>query len=157
VSLTPVEIRHVRLPRRAFGYSRSAVDDLLARVTESFEDVWRERADLRDEVDRLEAEVARYKELDVLLRNSLVSAERAADELRAQAGKEADVMLEEARVRARETTAEAEAERERIRAEVRRLRSLEVEMRSGYRAFLLTALDRLEGDTEEREAPGQAA
>jgi len=157
VSLTPVELRHVELPKRPLGYSRGVVDDLLERVTVSFETVWRERADLHDEVDRLEGEVARYKELDVLLRNSLVSAERAADELRAQAGKEADVILEEARLRAREIVAEAEAERERVRTEIRRLRAREADGRSGYRAFLLTALDRLEGAPDEREAPGQAA
>jgi cell division initiation protein len=152
VSLTPVEIRHVELPRRAFGYGRAAVDRLLEEVQRSFEDVWRDRADLRDEVDRLEGEVARYREVDVLLRNSLVAAERAADELRAQAGKEAAVILEEARVRAREIAAEAEGERERIRAEIRRLKALEGEVRAGYRAFLLTALDRLDGDTEDRAA-----
>jgi cell division initiation protein len=152
VSLTPVEIRHVQLPRRAFGYGRAAVDRLLEEVQRSFEDVWRDRADLRDEVDRLEGEVARYREVDVLLRNSLVAAERAADELRAQAGKEAAVILEEARVRAREIAAEAEGEREGIRAEIRRLKALEGEVRAGYRAFLLTALDRLDGDTEDRAA-----
>ena len=152
MSLTPVEIRHVQLPRRAFGYGRAAVDRLLEEVQQSFEDVWRDRADLRDEVDRLEGEVARYREVDVLLRNSLVAAERAADELRAQAGKEAAVILEEARVRAREIAAEAEGERERIRAEIRRLKALEGEVRAGYRAFLLAALDRLDGDTEDRAA-----
>ena len=157
MSLTPVELRHVRIPRRPLGYSRGVVDDLLGRVTASFEDVWRDRADLRDEVERLESEVARYKELDVLLRNSLVSAERAADELRAQAGKEADVIVEQARLRARELNAEAESERERVRREVRRLQALEAEMRSGYRAFLTTALDRLESDTDERRASNQAA
>ena len=139
------------------GYSRPAVDDLLEDVVRSFEAAWRDRADLRDEVEKLEGEVARYKEVDVLLRNSLVSAERAADELRAHAGKEADVILEEARVRAREIAAEAEAERERVRAEVRRLRALEADVRAGYRAFLLTALDRLESDTQERIRPDQAA
>lgn len=157
MTLTPVEIRHVQLPRRPLGYQRPAVEHLLEEVVRSFESVWRDRADLRDEVERLEGEVARYKEVDVLLRNSLVSAERAADALRAQAGKEADLILEEARVRAREITAEAEGERERVRGEIRRLRSLEADVRAGYRAFLLTALDRLEGDAEERIRPDQAA
>ena len=157
MSLTPVEIRHVALPRRPLGYAREPVDKLLEEIVRSFEAVWRDRADLRDELERLEGEVARYKELDVLLRNSLVSAEKAADELRAQAGKEADVIVEEARVRAREIVADAEGERERILAEVRRLRSLETDVRADYRGFLLSALDRLEGDTAERQASGQAA
>jgi cell division initiation protein len=157
VSLTPVEIRHVKLPRRVTGYRRADVDRLLEDIVRSFEGVWRDRADLRDEVDRLETELARYKELDVLLRNSLVSAERTADELRSQAGKEATVIIEQARVQAREITASAERERERVRTEVRRLKSLETDVRAGYRAFLLTALDRLEGDTEETGADEQAA
>lgn len=157
MSLTPVEIRHVRLPRRPFGYGRENVRELLEEIVQSFEDVWRDRADLRDEVERLEGELARYKELDVLLRNSLVSAERAADELRAQAGKEADLIVDEARVRAREITAEGAAERERTYAEIRRLQGLETETRASYRAFLTLALDRLESDTEPQRASGQAA
>jgi cell division initiation protein len=157
VSLTPVEIRHVKLPRRVAGYRREDVDRLLEDIVRSFEGVWRDRADLRDEIHRLETELARYQELDVLLRNSLVSAERAADDVRAQAGKEADVIVEKARLQAREITGGAESERERVRAEVRRLKTLEAEVRAGYRAFLLTALDRLEGDTQETGADEQAA
>jgi cell division initiation protein len=157
MSLTPVEIRHVKLGRRLGGYDRPATDALLVRIAESFEDVWRERADLRDEIERLEAELARFRELEVLLRNTLVSAERSADELRAQAHREADVILDEARVKARELGGGAENERERVRADIRRLKTIETQMRTEYRAFLVTALDRLESDTEERQAPGQAA
>jgi cell division initiation protein len=153
--LTPVEIRHFSFPRRPLGYSRAAVDSVLADVVESFEAVWRDRADLRDELDRLEGELTRYKELDVLLRNSLVAAERTADELRAQAGKEAALIVEQARVRAREIAAQAEAERERIRTEVRRLKALEAEVRADSRAFLLAALDRVESDADP--ASDQAA
>ena len=157
MSLTPVEIRHVRLGRRFSGYDRHATDTLLGKITESFEDVWRERADLRDEIERLEGELARFRDLEVLLRNTLVSAERSADELRAQAHREADVILDEARLKAREIGGGAESERERVRADIRKLKTLEAQMRAEYRTFLVTALDRLEGDTEEREAPEQAA
>jgi cell division initiation protein len=157
MSLTPVEIRHVKLARRPLGYDRKGADRLLEDVTRSFEDVWRDRADLREEIERLEAELTRYKDLESLLKATLVSAERAADELKAQARREADVIVEEARVTAREVVTEAETERERMHAEVRRLRNLEAEMRAGYRAFLLAALDRVESDTEDRRTGEQAA
>jgi cell division initiation protein len=157
MSLTPVEIRHVTIRRRLRGYDRPATDALLTRIAESFEDVWRERADLRDELERLEGELARFRELEVLLRNTLVSAERSADDLRAQAHREADVILDEARIKARELGGGAESERERVRADIRRLKTVEAQMRAEYRAFLVTALDRLESETQEREAPGQAA
>ena len=157
MSLTPVEIRHVKLRRRFFGYDRRSTDRLLEDIRESFEVVWRERADFRDEIDRLEGELARFRELEIALRNTLVSAERAADDMKAQAGREAELVLESARIKAREITAAGESERERLRAEIRRLKALEVDMRAGYRAFLLTALERVESDAGARQAPEQAA
>jgi cell division initiation protein len=157
MTLTPVEIRHVSLGRRPFGYDKNGTDDLLDRIVESYEGVWRERADLREELERMQAELARFKELEVLLRNTLVSAERSAEDIRGQARREADLILEEARAKARETTVAAETERERVKAEIRRLKSLESDMRAEYKAFLLRSLDRVEADTETREAPERAA
>jgi cell division initiation protein len=157
MTLTPVEIRHVTLGRRPLGYDRASTDDLLNRIVENYEDVWRERADLREELERMEGEISRFKELEVLLRNTLVSAERSADDIRGQARREADLILEEARAKARETTVSAETERERVKAEIRRLKSLESDMRAEYKAFLLRSLDRVESDTEAREAPERAA
>jgi cell division initiation protein len=148
MSLTPVEIRHTRPGRRPFGYDRRAADRLLDEIASSFEHVWRERADLRDDLEDLEAELARQKELETALRNTLVSAERMADDVRSQARREADVIVAEARASAREMTAGAEAERERIKAEIRHLRTAEADLRAEYRAFLAAALDRLESDTE---------
>ena len=57
--LTPVEIRHVEL-RRAWlrGYRRHPVDQLLEEIADSFEEVWRERADLSDQLEELETETA---------------------------------------------------------------------------------------------------
>jgi cell division initiation protein len=157
MSLTPVEIRHVKLRQSLFGYDREVVDRLLDEVAASFENVWRERADLRDVVEELEAEVARHREIESALRSTLLSAERMADDVRAQAHREAEVIISEARARARDVTGGAEMERERIAAEVRRLRSLQTDLRSEYRAFLHAALERLDADSEPRQASGQAA
>jgi len=157
MSLTPVEIKHVHLGRRPLGYERKATDRLLEEIAASFEHVWRERADLRDELERLEDQLQHHRETEESLRNTLVSAERMADELRARAHREADLILEEARAKAREIAGEAEGERERIRTEIRRLRSLETDVRAEYRAFLLAALDRLPSDAKGQQKPGQAA
>ena len=145
MSLTPVEIRHVRIGRRPFGYERPGVDRLLDDIASSYEDVWRDRADLRDEIDRLEGELRRQREIEEALRNTLLSAERMADELRARAHHETDLIVEEARANAREVAASAEAKEQRVRAEIRRLRTLETDFRAEFRAFLTSALERLEG------------
>jgi len=125
VTLTPVEIRHLK-PERSFvgGYKRRAVDALMDEIVASFEDVWRERADLADKVEQLEADLVRYRELEALLRTTLVSAEKSAVSLREQAGREADLIVEEARSEARAITRAARADHDRLLTEVRRMRTL---------------------------------
>jgi cell division initiation protein len=124
MAYTPVEIRHVKLRRGLFGYRRSQVDRLLEEVTESFENVWRERADHSDRVEHLDSELTRYRELEALLRTTLVSAERAAHELKDQAKREAETILLEAQAEARAITRSARGERELLAGEARRLRLL---------------------------------
>jgi cell division initiation protein len=125
MALTPVEIRHVQLKKtRLGGYGRGSVDQLLDEVITSFEDVWRERADLADRVEQLEGELERYRELEGLLRATLVSAERAAAELREGAQREADLIVGEARTAARTITRDAGSERDRLLAETRRVRAI---------------------------------
>jgi cell division initiation protein len=122
MALTPVEIRHITFGRSPLGYKPSAVDKLLADITLSFEDVWRERADLADKVEQLEADLVRYKELEALLRTTLLSAERASAEMKEQARRQADLILGEAHAEARAVTRRAAAENERLKTESVRVR-----------------------------------
>jgi cell division initiation protein len=125
MALTPVEIRHLKPAKSIIGgYRRTAVDDLLNEIAVSFEDVWRERADLADKVESLESDLVRYRELEALLRTTLVSAEKAAVTLKDQARKEADLIVEEARAEARAITRRARSDHDRLLGELRRMRSL---------------------------------
>jgi cell division initiation protein len=124
MALTPVEIRHVKIGRGIFGYSRAATDRLLDEITASFEDVWRERADHADKVEQLEGDLVRYRELESLLRATLVSAERTAAELKDQARREADLIVGEAHSEARAITRQAIADNERLRTDSTRVRAL---------------------------------
>ena len=95
--------------------------------------MWRERADLADKVEQLESDLVRFKELETLLRTTLVSAERASTELKEQARREADLILGEAHAEARKVRRDATAENERLissrassrRSCVRRSRSID--------------------------------
>ena len=124
MAITPVEIRHIQLRKGLRGYRAPAVERLLADIAEDFEEVWRQRADLADKVEQLENDLQRHRELEGLLRTTLVSAERSAQELKDQARREADAIVAEAHGEARAVTRRAAAERERLDREVRRIRSL---------------------------------
>jgi len=104
--LTPVEVRHVDLNRAWLrGYRRKPVDQLLGEIADSFEEVWRERADLSDRLEDLEAEASKHRELEALLRSTLVSAERAAQDMKEQARRESDLIVQEAHAWGRKAAA----------------------------------------------------
>jgi cell division initiation protein len=142
MTITPVELHHLRLKRGLLGYRRGPVDELILEIAESFEEVWRQRADYADRIEQLEGELSRHRDLESLLRTTLVSAEKSAHELKDQAKREAELVVGEAHAEAREVTRAAAAERERLVAGARKVRAL-----------LEAALDAV----EDADADAQAA
>lgn len=124
MSLSPAEVRHIELRRGLFGYRKASVNQAMEDVAESFEAVWRERAALVDRVDALEVELERHRELETLLRSTLVSAERAAQDLKEHARREADMIVSEANAEARRVLRDAITDKERISAEARRVQAI---------------------------------
>jgi cell division initiation protein len=146
MGLAPTEIRHIPIGRGFWGYRRGVVERLLDEIADSYENVWRERADLADRVEHLEEELQRHRELEALLRQTLVSAEAAVEEQREQARRNAELVVSEAHAEARRITFAATAEQERLLAEVRRLREM-----------LRTALATVEEIDGADETPDEAA
>jgi cell division initiation protein len=142
MTITPVELHHIPLKRGLLGYRRGPVDELILEIADSFEEVWRQRADYADRIEHLEGELSRHRDLESLLRTTLVSAEKTAHELKDQAKREAELVVGEAHAEAREVTRAAAAERERLLAEARKVRAL-----------LEAALDAV----EDADADAQAA
>ena len=146
MTLTPVEVRHLELRRGLFGYRRAQVQRTIEEIADSFEAVWRERSELAERIHELETEVARHVELETLLRTTLVSAERAAQDMKEQARREAEVIVSEAGAEGRRLVRDAIAEKEQLLAETRRVRTI-----------LRAALEVLsEGEQEAADESGPA-
>ena len=151
MTLTPVEVRHLELRRGFLGYRRSHVHRTIEEIADSFEDVWRERSELTERVHDLEGEVARHVELEALLRSTLVSAERAAQDMKEHARREADVIVQEAGAEGRRLIRDAIAEKEQLLAETRRVRSI---MRAAL--DVLAEGQELQGEND-RDEPAERA
>ena len=124
MTITPVELHHISLKRGLLGYRRGPVDELIVEIADSFEEVWRQRAEFADRIEQLESDLSRHRDLESLLRTTLVSAEKSAHELKDQAKREAELIVGEAHAEARAATRTAAAERERLLAEARKVRAL---------------------------------
>ena len=149
---SPDELR-ATLPRAMRGYERDTVDRMLAGFRASEDSLRQEHAELTTRVEKLEAELAEHREIQGLMRDALVSAQRAADELTSRTRQECDEMRARARADADAIREQSRAERERAESEVRRLKAAEQEIRASYNVLLHAALDRLDEPLEE-EAPG---
>jgi len=147
MALTPVEIRHMRPPKTLLGgYRRDPTERLFDEIVASFEDVWRERADLADKVEQLQADLARFRELESILRTTLVSAEQSAEQLKEHARREAELILTEAQAEAREIQRRAIVDNERIVTATRRLR---VQLKEAAAVLAETEVAPAEEDTAD--------
>jgi cell division initiation protein len=143
VFMTPPEIEHQTL-KAGRGYDRTDVDRLLEHVASSYEQVWLERDELRSRLTELEGELAAFRESERYLRATLVTAQRAADELRSRAEQDAERLRAEGLAELERARAGAERELEALGAEIEHARTLERRLRSNLRAFLEQALSQVD-------------
>jgi len=95
--ILPIDLAHPKLRKSLRGYDVSAVEDLLQQAAKSLESFIAENVSLREQNETFRQELEGYRGQDTILRDTLVVAQRAADETRSVAQKHADVILEEAR------------------------------------------------------------
>ena len=150
--LTPPEIQHQTL-KSGRGYDRESVDQLLEQVASSYEQVWLERDQLRARLGELEGEVSNFREAERYLSETLVTAQRAAADLRSEAERDAERLKTEALVDLNRARTEAERELEDLRAEIEQFRGLERKLRANLRSFLDRAMRQL-GDDDTIQEPG---
>ena len=118
----------------------SEVDQIMIDATSAYEHVWRDRADLEDRVHELEMSLGELRDTESAMRDALVTAQRTADDVRAQANRDAELIVREAEARAREIIHKTYAEREQVRREIERLRADERQFRTRLRSLLGSTL-----------------
>jgi cell division initiation protein len=95
-SITPLELRKKTFNKRLRGYDRSEVDHFLEDLAEDLEAVWRRMDELEVENVRLKDEMARHRESEATLRDTLLLAQKSADGLREASARESERVIAEA-------------------------------------------------------------
>jgi cell division initiation protein len=94
--VTPLEIQSRRFSRKWRGVDPIEVESFLSLVGEEIEDLARAKADLESRLRKLEAENAEHRERERTLRDTLLSAQRASEDIRGAARKEAELIIQQA-------------------------------------------------------------
>lgn len=94
--VTPLEIQNHSFSKKWRGIDPVEVEAYLALVGEEIEDLTRARAELESRVRALETENTEHRERERTLRDTLLSAQRASDDIRGAARKEAELTVQQA-------------------------------------------------------------
>ncbi|MFO7151631.1 MAG: DivIVA domain-containing protein [Bacillota bacterium] len=110
MTLTPLDIQKKEFRKSFRGYSEEEVDDFLEKVTQSYEKLYKENQELKDEVKFLREKLREYQELETTLKKAIILAEKAAEDLKRNAEKEKELIIKGAQVKAEEMLEKARME-----------------------------------------------
>jgi cell division initiation protein len=101
VALTPLDIYNKEFKKQVFGgLNKDEVDDFLDEVMQEMETLLKENASLKEQVTSLNLKLEHYRNLEDSLNRTLVVAQTTADDIKANARREADLIIQEARLQA---------------------------------------------------------
>jgi cell division initiation protein len=126
MDITAREINEKQFRDAWRGYNPEDVDDFLDKVSETIDALQRENASLRDRNHALEQSVSTSREAEEMLKKTLVTAQRAAEEAIAKAKAKAEQLVTEAESRARGANDKARKIIDKAEDDARR-KALEVE------------------------------
>ncbi len=138
--LTPLDIRSQRFASRLRGIDGGEVENFLHLVSEDYAALSRERDQLVDKVRELEARIAELQGTEKLLKDTLVTAQTLAADLKQTAIRESEVRISEAEVKAEKLLDAAHRRASKLGEEIRELRGLRGRLAQSLRQTIETHL-----------------
>jgi cell division initiation protein len=121
--ITPHDIRQQQFTSKMFkGYDPQEVDAFLDDVAEDYEAVLKEAALLKEQMTAIEERSRGVAEREKSLQETLITTQRLAEEMKAAARREAELIVREAELRAEKVLEAVRGEEARIRTEIHALR-----------------------------------
>ena len=109
--LTPLDIENKKFSKQMMnGYSVNEVDEFLDELTADYEKLYKETTDSKNKIADMQEEMAKYKNIESTLNNTLIMAQTAADDVKNLAKQQADNILSEAQANAKQAVTELEQE-----------------------------------------------
>ena len=109
--ITPLDIENKKFSKQVLnGYSVEEVDDFLDELTAEYEKIYKEATENRGRTEKLTNDLTRYQSIESTLQNTLLMAQTTADEVKKTAQKQADAIIAEAQIKAKDALKNVEGE-----------------------------------------------
>lgn len=155
MKVSPLDLRQVRFRSALRGFDRAEVLALITEVADDYENALREVERLRQEVVKMEALLKQHREHEHDLRDTLVTAQRMSDDIRASADAQARQIIRDAEGRSDLLLQKTQARLEEVQREIDGMKLKRREVESSLESTISTLRTTLEfvreQDQRERE------
>jgi divIVA family protein len=100
--LTPLDIESKKFDKSLMGFSTREVRKFLKEIIANYEVLYRENIELKDKLNVLSEGIQYYKTMEETLQNTLILAEKTAEEAKKRAREQAELIEREAELKAEE-------------------------------------------------------
>ncbi len=132
MKMTPSEIQQKQFRIRFRGFDVQEVDDFLEHLADEIKILISENAEQQKAMKRLERDVQEYRDREKAFKEAMINAQKALDDMRGNAAKEAELVVAEAEMKAEKMLGTAHNRLKQLHediAELKRQRmQLEVEL-----------------------------
>ncbi len=136
MAIRPTDIRRKEFKSGFRGYDANEVDDFLDEVADEFERTFAENKRLTDEMASLKDRLEQFEDLEGAIREALVQAQQVARDLRQNAGKEAELIIREAKEQSHRILADSSSRVERVQESYEVLRKAKQDFANDFRHLL---------------------
>lgn len=120
--ITPLDVRKQEFNKSMRGFDCDEVRAFLNTLADEYETVLIDNKQIRERVIEQDEKIAEYMTMERTLRDTLMSAERVMSETRDNAGREGDLIVQEAQMKAKGILEECRLRTEELRREIVGLR-----------------------------------
>ena len=147
---TPLDIENKKFQKQMMnGYNVDEVDDFLDEITVDYEKLYKENTELRAEIEKSKSDLERYKNIEQTLQNTLVIAQKTADDIKSNAQDEADNIIKNARSKMQDQVDELTKDLETRRREFTDTKKQFDIYRAKMEALLISQLELLKDMKED--------
>ncbi|CAM3527901.1 MULTISPECIES: DivIVA domain-containing protein [Paenibacillus] len=144
--LTPLDIHNKEFARRIRGYDEDEVNEFLDQVIKDYESVIRENKELGNQLMAMQEKLDHFANIEETLSKTIIVAQEAADEVKNNAKKEAQLIVKEAEKNADRIINEALGKSRKIALEVEELKKQASIYRTRFRSLVEAQLELLKQD-----------
>ncbi|MBW7473633.1 DivIVA domain-containing protein [Paenibacillus oenotherae] len=141
--LTPLDIHNKEFGRRLRGYDEDEVNEFLDQVIKDYETLIRENKEMQNQSLALQEKLNHFANIEETLSKTIIVAQEAADELKSNSKKEAQLILKEAEKNADRIINEALAKSRKVALEVEELKKQASIYRARFRTLVEAQLELL--------------